>query len=188
MEPSASQAPFVSATQQRWPNACPLVLTLIGDDRPDLVQSVSRVVATHGGSWQESQMARLAGKFAGILGVEIPASQSDDLEGAQAALSTDGLQVIVERSDQAETFDTTRVQIELVGSDRPDLVRELSRPRGHWYRGGDSSGDRRHRTLTGRRGVEILTGVTSDHRATDTERRRSGNRSCRDSRTCTKRL
>jgi glycine cleavage system regulatory protein len=69
MEPSASQAPFVSATQQRWPNACPLVLTLIGDDRPDLVQSVSRVVATHGGSWQESQMARLAGKFAGILGV-----------------------------------------------------------------------------------------------------------------------
>ena len=44
-----------------------LVLTLIGPDRPGLVEAVAEVVAAHGGNWLESRMARLAGKFAGIL-------------------------------------------------------------------------------------------------------------------------
>ena len=42
-----------------------LVLTLIGPDRPGLVEAVAEVVARHGGNWLESRMAHLAGKFAG---------------------------------------------------------------------------------------------------------------------------
>ena len=49
-----------------------LVLTLIGSDRPGLVEAVAEVIAGHGGNWLESRMAHLAGKFAGILRVEIP--------------------------------------------------------------------------------------------------------------------
>ena len=41
-----------------------LVLTLLGDDRPGLVDAVSRVVCELGGNWERSQMARLGGKFA----------------------------------------------------------------------------------------------------------------------------
>ena len=44
-----------------------LVLTLIGDDRAGLVNAVAEVVARHGGNWERSQMAELAGKFAGIV-------------------------------------------------------------------------------------------------------------------------
>ena len=41
------------------------VLTVLGDDRPGLVDSLSGVVAAHHGNWERSQMARLGGKFAG---------------------------------------------------------------------------------------------------------------------------
>ena len=46
-----------------------LVLTLIGPDRPGLVERVSDVVASHGGNWLESRMAHLAGQFAGKLDI-----------------------------------------------------------------------------------------------------------------------
>ena len=49
-----------------------LVLTLIGPDRPGLVESLAKRVTAHGGNWVESRMAHLAGQFAGILRVEVP--------------------------------------------------------------------------------------------------------------------
>ena len=44
-----------------------LVLTVIGDDRSGLVEALANVVTNHGGNWEHSQMAELAGKFAGIV-------------------------------------------------------------------------------------------------------------------------
>ena len=44
-----------------------LVLTVIGRDRPGLVEAIASQIAKHGGNWEESRMAHLAGKFAGIL-------------------------------------------------------------------------------------------------------------------------
>jgi len=49
-----------------------LVLTVIGDDRPGLVEALSHVVAEHHGNWSESRMAHLADKFAGIVTVTVP--------------------------------------------------------------------------------------------------------------------
>ena len=49
-----------------------LVLTVIGTDRPGLVESIAAVVAAHGGNWLESRMARLGGQFAGIVRIEVP--------------------------------------------------------------------------------------------------------------------
>ena len=73
-----------------------LVMTVIGDDRPGLVESVSQVVAAHGGSWQESHMARLAGKFAGILRAEVPEDKVDALEAELRELASGGIHIIVE--------------------------------------------------------------------------------------------
>jgi glycine cleavage system regulatory protein len=56
-----------------------LVLTVIGDDRSGLVSALSGVIADHGGSWERSQMARLAGKFAGIVVVSVPDAGADAL-------------------------------------------------------------------------------------------------------------
>lgn len=67
------------------------VLTLIGPDRPGIVDSVSEVVVANGGNWLESRMAHLAGKFAGVLRVEVPEEQAAALEVALGRLETTGL-------------------------------------------------------------------------------------------------
>ncbi len=59
-----------------------LVLTVIGDDRAGLVNAVAQVVAGHGGNWERSQMAELAGKFAGIVLVTVPDNGVDELVAA----------------------------------------------------------------------------------------------------------
>jgi glycine cleavage system regulatory protein len=106
-----------------------LVLTVIGPDRPGLVESVSRAVADHGGNWLESRMARLGGQFAGILRVEVPAERADALASALDALSSGGLRVqaVRDAASGATTSESKLVQLELVGGDRPGIVRELSK-------------------------------------------------------------
>ncbi len=103
-----------------------LVLTLIGPDRPGIVGSVSEVVAAHGGNWLESRMAHLAGKFAGVLCVEVADERADALEAALAGLAVDGLRVVVERSAPVDQGGQRAMRIELVGLDRPGLVHEIS--------------------------------------------------------------
>ena len=104
-----------------------LVLTLIGPDRPGLVEAVSEVVASHGGNWLESRMAHLAGKFAGILRVEIPPDKSEALLAALAKLESRGLRIVGEPSGEAGHATAGRtLDLELVGLDRPGIVREVS--------------------------------------------------------------
>jgi len=104
-----------------------LVLTCIGADRPGLVESLSRVVADHDGNWVESRMARLAGKFAGLLRVEVPDERADELTRALDALGAGGLRVTVEPT-RTEPGRTTRLlKLSLVGQDRPGIVRDISR-------------------------------------------------------------
>jgi glycine cleavage system regulatory protein len=106
-----------------------LVLTVIGDDRSGLVSALSGVIAAHGGSWEQSRMARLAGKFAGIVLVAVPDERADDLIRELRPLSADGLlDVTVERSHDADGLSgSTRLSLELVGADRPGIVHDISR-------------------------------------------------------------
>jgi len=52
-----------------------VVLTIITDDRPGVVETLSAKLAKYGGNWLESSMLSLAGKFAGILLAEIPVAE-----------------------------------------------------------------------------------------------------------------
>jgi glycine cleavage system regulatory protein len=104
-----------------------LVLTLIGPDRPGLVEAVAEAVAAHGGNWLESRMARLAGKFAGILRIEVPGDKTAALQAALAALDARGLKVVGEpSSDPLPSAAGRALDLELVGLDRPGIVREIS--------------------------------------------------------------
>jgi glycine cleavage system regulatory protein len=107
-----------------------LVLTVIGPDRPGLVELVSKTVTTHQGNWESSRMARMAGRFAGILQVSVPGDQAERLAAALAGLEEKGLRVVVERAADdlpAPPASATRlVRVELVGNDRPGLIRDVS--------------------------------------------------------------
>lgn len=105
-----------------------LVLTLIGRDRPGLVEALSTEVARHGGNWEESRMAQLAGKFAGILRIAVDVDRAAGLARALAALEREGLRVVVEGAEaSAQGGAGQRARLTLVGSDREGIVRDLSR-------------------------------------------------------------
>ena len=108
-----------------------LVLTVIGDDRPGLVESLSQAVADHGGNWQESYMTRLAGKFAGILLAEVPDDRAPSLKAALEQLGSTGLQIVAESSPNEPAVKTRLLHLELVGHDHPGIVRDISRALAH---------------------------------------------------------
>jgi glycine cleavage system regulatory protein len=108
-----------------------MVLTALGDDRAGLVEALSGVVARHGGSWQRSHMARLAGKFAGIVEVIVPDGTEDAVVADLAPLAREGLlEITVETVGGGPPadppLDTVRLLLDLVGSDRPGIVHEIS--------------------------------------------------------------
>jgi len=104
-----------------------LVLTVIGPDKPGLVEMLAQTITENGGNWLESGMSRLAGKFAGILITEVPADKADTLINALTALDSQGLKVTAERSDSPESAGPTQsFTLELVGHDKPGIVRDIS--------------------------------------------------------------
>ena len=104
-----------------------LVVTVIGDDRPGIVERLSDVALAAGANWEESRMARLAGKFAGILRVSVAASNAAALASGLRGLTSDGLTIVVESSAEttADTFRTVR--FELVGNDHPGIIRDIAK-------------------------------------------------------------
>ena len=103
------------------------VLTVISPDRTGLVESLARTVAEQGGNWLESRMCRLGGEFAGILRLEIPAEKKAALLEALQKLQANGLQIVVRADGPAATTASGReTKLEIVGADRPGIVREIS--------------------------------------------------------------
>ena len=105
----------------------PLVMTVIGKDRPGLIETVARLVAEHGGNWVESRMCRLGGEFAGILRVHIAKAQQAALEAALRDLGRQGLAVHVQVDRGADAVPMQRLaRLEIVGQDRPGIVQQIS--------------------------------------------------------------
>lgn len=102
------------------------VLTVVGDDRVGLVKALADVVSAHGGNWERSHLAELAGIFAGVVVVSVPDRRSAALQDALAPL--EGLlDVAVRRADPEQAAAATRqVRLELLGNDRPGIVAAVS--------------------------------------------------------------
>lgn len=103
-----------------------LVMTVLGPDRPGLVRTLSDIVATHGGNWLESRMARLAGQFAGIVRVECADAAADALIAQLQALGADGITVQTVREAAPAPENRRTLSVDVVGNDRPGIVRELA--------------------------------------------------------------
>lgn len=106
-----------------------VVLTLIGPDRPGLVEAVAEIIAAHGGNWLESRMTHLAGMFAGILRAELPPEKSAAALKALGGLEARGLRVVAEavpRTAAGAAAGARSMELELIGLDRPGIVREIS--------------------------------------------------------------
>ena len=103
------------------------VLTVLGDDRPGLVDELAGTISAHGGNWERSQMARLGGKFAGIVQVSVPNHAAAALQDALDVLSDEGdLNIRVDGAGVEPTASGTRFVLTMVGTDRPGLVHSVS--------------------------------------------------------------
>jgi glycine cleavage system regulatory protein len=103
-----------------------LVVLVVGPDRPGLVEVLSNAIAEHGASWQESRMSRLAGHFAGILHVDVPADRVGTLTALLESLGQEGLEVLVRPSDAHPGQKLRHAHLDLVGSDRPGIIQRIS--------------------------------------------------------------
>jgi glycine cleavage system regulatory protein len=113
------------------------IVTFIGDDRPGLVEQLSRVIERNGGNWQESRLVQLGGKFAGLILVSLPADGGPSLETELDALAANGISVRVTPSaDGTSGSGATgkpatpppgrNITLTVLGPDRRGIVREIS--------------------------------------------------------------
>lgn len=104
-----------------------IVLTVVSDDHPGIVEALSDELARHGGNWTESSMMSLAGKFAGILLAQVPSSAADAFIAGLEQLEKSGIQVVAQRSDaDAKDPGAREVTLELVGQDRSGIVHDIT--------------------------------------------------------------
>src|SRR5690625_5131754 len=106
------------------------VLTAIGDDRPGLVSALSSVVAVHVGSWVDSSLALLAGKFAGIVLVDVAESRAERFVQELATLAVQvGLSVEATAAaapSAAPPGSGPSQRLHLLGQDRTGRIREVT--------------------------------------------------------------
>lgn len=102
------------------------ILTLIGEDKPGLVQKLAEVIKIHNGNWEESRLANLRGKFSGIVVTSIPEQTADAFETSVSHLAEQGLSIRAHRTELSARPNIKTRMLDVVANDRPDILREVT--------------------------------------------------------------
>lgn len=103
-----------------------LVLTVLCNDRPGVVELLAQTISQHHGNWLESRMAHLAGQFAGILQVAVAETHQAELRAALNQLADKGLKIVIETAVATTKPECHSLNFSVVGNDRPGIVREIA--------------------------------------------------------------
>lgn len=103
-----------------------VILIVTGSDRPGLTKALADAVHGAGGNWLESHLSRLGGKYVGSVLVELDASALPELETRVRAVDASGLRISVLPADAEAQAVGEALTVELVGQDRPGIVREVT--------------------------------------------------------------
>ena len=101
------------------------VITFAGADRTGLVETLADLVKAHDGDWQQSELTRLGGAFAGVILVSV---SSEGFEALDQAVQTGGntnLSIHLTRAT-AEPHIEPNLRLTLTGPDRPGIVYEIT--------------------------------------------------------------
>lgn len=103
-----------------------LIVTVSGDDRDRLIATLSGIVTSHGANWEESRIAELAGRFAGVIVLAADDAAVPELSAALRA-ATAGLEVTIHpATDVSQPVAAQQLTIHVLGNDRPGIVHEVS--------------------------------------------------------------
>lgn len=104
-----------------------LVLTIIGRDRAGVVAELADVVRFHEGNWKRSELAEIAGTFAGVVVVEVDDDRVDELLTNLLILREQGLHITAQQIEEPVDAPVAQeVRLRFSGDDRPGVVHELS--------------------------------------------------------------
>jgi len=104
-----------------------LIVSFMAEDKPGLVSLISKTVSDHNGNWLESSLSRLGGKFTGILVVEVAQTEAATLISALTDLRSQGINLICEEANtNNESESHSEIELDLVGHDKPGIVRDIS--------------------------------------------------------------
>lgn len=103
-----------------------LIISVMTNDRPGLVETLSTIIKNHNGNWLESRMAQLAGKFAGIVRVQVSNNHKEAMEADLLALRTQGWVISLEASEAESTEKRAGAVLSIVGNDRPGIVKDVA--------------------------------------------------------------
>lgn len=104
-----------------------LVFTVRGEERPEIVEALSHLIAASEGQCVESRMAHTAGECTGTLRASVPEGNTAILMHALQGFASPGLQVEVTRcTPNAPAPDAQGFLLEVVGHDHRGLLPDLT--------------------------------------------------------------
>ena len=103
-----------------------VILVVSGSDRPGLTKALADAVHVAGGNWLESHLSRLGGKYVGSVLVELEDTALPALEAEVRKVDASGLRVSLVPADDEGFSGGDTLTVELVGQDRPGIVREVT--------------------------------------------------------------
>ncbi|MBU3020886.1 glycine cleavage system protein R [Aestuariibacter sp. A3R04] len=101
-----------------------LIITIMGKDKPGLVDALAKCVYRHDANWLGSSFAHMAGHFTGFVEVHVPSEKHDELVAALNSLPDLTVQSVSIAEKTAPLHDT--LAVEVMGNDKPGIVQELT--------------------------------------------------------------
>ena len=101
------------------------LISVLGDDKPGLVDGLSEIILGNNGDWIESRMSSFEGKFAGILKVNVPSNNAEKLK-KELVSSSLGLQIACEETSPSQQGDFKSYNIELIGQNHVGIINKLT--------------------------------------------------------------
>ncbi|MGF1691305.1 glycine cleavage system protein R [Photobacterium kagoshimensis] len=101
-----------------------LVITVIGKDRPGLVEQLSDVVYSNHGNWLSSSLSKLAGQFAGILHIEVASQHLGVLRAALSQIDALQIQIVEEQNETQAAAQLHHCCV--TANDRPGIVNDVT--------------------------------------------------------------
>ena len=101
-----------------------LIFTLVGKDKPGLIDSLAQRVYELDGNWLASNFSHMAGQFAGFAQIEMPADNHEKLIALFE--KHPDLRISLVSVDHHDAGQTEIADIHVMGNDKRGIVQELT--------------------------------------------------------------
>jgi glycine cleavage system regulatory protein len=115
---------MIDEANKKETNMHAMVLTVVGKDKPGLIEQIAKCVSDADGNWSKSSFCHLSGHFAGFVEVMLPKENHSTLIQACHALSS--LQITLVPAAIDDSDNQQELCIIVTGNDRQGIVNDIS--------------------------------------------------------------